>query len=57
MRALSSSDTRDRCEETAVRRTIIGFIFTFALGYLFATPLAAEAQPPAKIPRLGVLSS
>jgi ABC-type uncharacterized transport system substrate-binding protein len=40
-----------------VRRTIIGFIFTFALGYLFATPLAAEAQPPAKVPRLGVLSS
>jgi hypothetical protein len=34
----------------------IGLLVTFALGLLLA-PLAAEAQPVAKIPRIGVLSA
>jgi len=56
MRALGSRQTRDRCEETTVRRTIIGFIITFALGCLFVAPLAPEAQPPTHVHRIGVLS-
>jgi putative ABC transport system substrate-binding protein len=39
-----------------VRRTIIGFIITCALGCLCVAPLAAEAQPPAHVHRIGVLS-
>jgi ABC-type uncharacterized transport system substrate-binding protein len=38
-----------------VRCTIIGFIITFALGCLFVAPLAAEAQPPTKVYRIGRL--
>src|SRR2546430_11434383 len=56
MRALGSRHTRDRGEETTVRRTIIGFIITFALGCLFVAPLAPEAQPPTHVHRIGVLS-
>jgi putative tryptophan/tyrosine transport system substrate-binding protein len=37
------------------RRTM-GYIVTLILG-LLATPLAAEAQPAAKVPRIGVLSN
>ena len=40
-----------------MRRTIIGFIITCALGCLFVAPLAAEAQPPTHVHRIGVLSS
>jgi putative ABC transport system substrate-binding protein len=38
-----------------VRRTIIGFIITFALGCLFVAPLAPEAQQPTHVHRIGVL--
>src|SRR5712692_6872300 len=55
MRALGSRHTRDRGEETTVRRTIIGFIITFALGCLCVAPLAPEAQPPTHVHRIGVL--
>src|SRR6266581_6601140 len=56
MRALDSRPTRDRGEETTVRRTIIGFIITCALGYLCVAPLAPEAQPPTQVHRIGVLA-
>jgi len=36
-------------------RCLIGLLITFALGLLVA-PLAAEAQPPAKVTRIGFLS-
>jgi putative ABC transport system substrate-binding protein len=39
-----------------VHRTLGALIVTLALGFLVA-PLAAEAQPPAKVPRIGVLST
>ena len=39
-----------------MRRTIIGFIITFALGCLCVAPLAPEAQPPTHVHRIGVLS-
>jgi putative tryptophan/tyrosine transport system substrate-binding protein len=39
-----------------VRRTIIGFIITFALGCLFVAPLAAVAQPPTHVHRIGMLT-
>src|SRR5207245_1531368 len=55
MRALGSRPTRDRGEETTVRRTIIGFIITCALGCLYVAPLAPEAQPPTHGHRIGVL--
>jgi putative tryptophan/tyrosine transport system substrate-binding protein len=38
-----------------VRRTIIGFIITCALGCLGVAPLAPEAQPPTHVHRIGVL--
>jgi putative ABC transport system substrate-binding protein len=38
-----------------VRRTIVGFIITCALGYLGVAPLAPEAQPPTHVHRIGVL--
>jgi len=55
MRALGSRPTRDRGEETTVRRTIIGFIITCALGCLCVAPLAAVAQQPVKVPLIGIL--
>src|SRR6266581_3971234 len=55
MRALDSRQTRDRGEETTVRRTIIGFIITCALGCLCVAPLAPEAQQPTHVHRIGVL--
>jgi len=39
-----------------VRRTIIGFIITCALGCLCVAPLAPEAQPPTHVHRIGALS-
>ena len=39
-----------------MRRTIIGFIITCALGCLCVAPLAPEAQPPTHVHRIGVLS-
>ena len=39
-----------------MRRTIIGFITTCALGCLGVVPLAPEAQPPPHVHRLGALS-
>jgi putative tryptophan/tyrosine transport system substrate-binding protein len=39
-----------------VRRTIIGFIITCALGCLGVAPLAPEAQPPTHVHRIGALS-
>src|SRR6266568_8000094 len=57
MRALGSRPTRDRGEETTVRRTIIGFIITVALGCLCVAPLAPEAQPPTHVHRIGTLSA
>jgi ABC-type uncharacterized transport system substrate-binding protein len=39
-----------------VKRTIIGFIITCALGYLGVAPLAPEAQPPTRVHRIGVLT-
>ncbi len=38
-----------------MRRTIIGFIITFALGCLCVAPLAPEAQQPTHVHRIGVL--
>ena len=38
-----------------MRRTIIGFIITFALGCLFVAPLAPEAQQPTHVHRIGYL--
>jgi len=55
MRALGSRHTRDRGEETTVRRTIIGFIITCTLGCLGVAPLAPEAQQPTHVHRIGVL--
>src|SRR5712691_11286213 len=55
MRALGSRHTRDRGEETTVRRTIIGFIITCALGCLCVAPLAPEAQQPTHVHRIGYL--
>jgi putative tryptophan/tyrosine transport system substrate-binding protein len=40
-----------------VRRTIIGFIITVALGCLCVAPLAPEAQPPTHVHRIGTLSA
>src|SRR5215831_924895 len=57
MRALGSRQTRDRGEEATVRRTIIGFIITCTLGCLCAAPLAAHAQQPTQVHRIGWLSS
>src|SRR5215831_15547779 len=57
MRALGSRQTRDRGEEATVRRTIIGFIITCTLGCLCAAPLAAHAQQPTHVHRIGWLSS
>jgi putative ABC transport system substrate-binding protein len=57
MRTLGSRQTRDRGEETTVRRTIIRFIITCALGCLGVAPLAPEAQPPTPVHRIGALSS
>src|SRR5712691_10574827 len=57
MRALGSRPPRDRGEETTVRRTIIGFIITCALGCLCVAPLAPEAQQPKHVHRIGVLSA
>src|SRR5947209_14020563 len=56
MRALGLRKTRDQGEETTVRRTIIGFIITCALGCLCVAPLAAVAQPPTRVYRIGALS-
>ena len=39
-----------------MRRAIIGFIITCALGCLCVAPLAPEAQPPTHVHRIGVLS-
>jgi putative ABC transport system substrate-binding protein len=40
-----------------VRRTIIGFIITFTLGYLCVAPLCSDAQQPGKVYRIGFLSA
>src|SRR5262249_29054119 len=56
MCALGSRQTRDRGEETTVRRTIIGFIITCTLGCLCAAPLTAQAQQPTHVHRIGWLS-
>src|SRR5262245_48864496 len=56
MRALGARQTRDRGEETTVRRTIIGFIITCALRCLLVAPLGADAQPPTKVYRIGWLN-
>ena len=45
----------DQREETTRWRRTVGGIVTLALGLLFA-PLAAEAQPPGKVWRLGYLA-
>src|SRR5215831_19409080 len=55
MQALGSRATRDRGKGTTVKRAIIGFLITVALGGLGVTPLAAEAQPPPHVHRIGVL--
>ena len=55
MRALDSRQTRNRGEETIVRRTIMGFVITVALGCLCAALRAPEAQPPPYVHRIGVL--
>ena len=39
-----------------MRRTIIRFIITCALGCLCVAPLVPEAQPPTHVHRIGVLS-
>ena len=44
-----------RTEETRILRTV-GLIVTFTLG-LLVVPLAAEAQQPAKVPRIGFLGT
>src|SRR5215510_7896323 len=41
-------------EEAPMTRRLIGLLVTLALGLLGA-PLAAEAQPPEKVPRIGYL--
>jgi putative tryptophan/tyrosine transport system substrate-binding protein len=41
-------------EETTMTRRTIGLLITLVLGLLVA-PLAADAQPPAKVPRVGFL--
>jgi putative ABC transport system substrate-binding protein len=46
--------SKDQSEETTMKRCTIGIIFTLAL--LLAL-LTADAQPPAKVPRIGVLWS
>jgi hypothetical protein len=56
MRALGSRPPRDRGEKTSVRRTIIGFIITCALGGLGVALRAPEAQPPTHVHRIGALS-
>src|SRR5882724_13039690 len=43
-------------QEAPMTRCTLGLLVTLALGLLVA-PLAAEAQPPAKVPRIGVLST
>jgi putative ABC transport system substrate-binding protein len=43
-------------EDTTMLRRIIGLILTLALGLLVA-PLAADAQPPIKVHRIGRLSA
>ena len=40
-----------------MKRTIIGFIITCALGCLCVAPLAADAQPPGQIRRVGILTA
>jgi putative tryptophan/tyrosine transport system substrate-binding protein len=40
-----------------VKRTIIGFIITCALGCLCVAPLASDAQPPGQIRRVGILTA
>jgi hypothetical protein len=42
-------------EDTPMQRPTIALIVPLALGFLVA-PLAAEAQPPTKVPRIGYLS-
>jgi putative tryptophan/tyrosine transport system substrate-binding protein len=54
--SLGARQTRDRGEETTVRRTIIGFIITCALGCLCVGPLAAVVQQPTHVHRIGWLS-
>ena len=39
-----------------MRRTIIGFIITCALGGLCVAPLTPEAQPPTHVHRIGWLA-
>ena len=46
---------RDQREETTRWRSTVGCIVTLALGILLA-PLAAEAQPPGKVWRIGYLA-
>jgi putative ABC transport system substrate-binding protein len=43
-------------EDSTMRLSALGLMFTFALG-LFVAPLHAEAQPTSKVPLLGFLSS
>src|SRR5262245_9111369 len=55
MRALGSRPPRNRGEEITVRRTIIGFIVTCALGSLCVAPPALQAQLPTHVYRIGLL--
>jgi ABC-type sugar transport system substrate-binding protein len=41
-------------EEAPMMRRTIGLLITLALGFLVA-PLAANAQPAEKVPRIGVI--
>ncbi len=54
MRTLGSRSPGDRGEETTARRTIIGFMITCTLGCLGVAPLAAVAQQPTHVHRIGV---
>jgi hypothetical protein len=46
--------TSDRHAEVSRWRSTVGCLVTLAL---FLAPLVAEAQPPPKVPRIGVLSA
>jgi putative ABC transport system substrate-binding protein len=45
-----------RCEETTMRWSAVGCIMTLALSLLVVPLVAAIAQPPEKVPRVGYLS-
>src|SRR5262245_25076163 len=47
--------TQDEGARSPMGRCIVGVIMLLTLGIL-GVPFAAEAQPPAKIPRVGILA-